>query len=88
MPAEVSPIDPEERLKLLETEIERRLSERFAALKEEFDRLRLEADRRWFGFLERFDQDLKGVVPAELLSGEGAKFRSAVAGFLATVRAA
>jgi len=73
MPAEVSPIDPEERLKLLETEIERRLSERFAALKEEFDRLRLEADRRWFGFLERFDQDLKGVVPAELLTGENAR---------------
>ena len=73
MPAEVSPIDPEERLKLLETEIERRLAERFAALKEEFDRLRLEADRRWFGFLERFDQDLKGVVPAELLSGENAR---------------
>jgi len=73
MPGEVSPIDPEERLKLLETEIERRLSERFAALKEEFDRLRLEADRRWFGFLERFDQDLKGVVPAELISGESAR---------------
>jgi hypothetical protein len=36
--------------------------------------MRLESDRRWFGFLERFDQDLKGVVPAELLSGEGAKF--------------
>jgi hypothetical protein len=69
---EVSPIDPEERLKLLETEIERRLSERFAALKEEFERLRLEADRRWFGFLERFDQDLKGVVPAELLSADRA----------------
>jgi hypothetical protein len=70
----VTSIDPEERLRLLETEIERRLAERFAALREEFDRLRLESDRRWFGFLERFDQDLKGVVPAELLSGEGAKF--------------
>jgi len=66
--------DAEERLKLLETEIQRRLAERFAALREEFDRMRLESDRRWFGFLERFDQDLKGVVPAELLSGEGAKF--------------
>ena len=63
-----------DRLQLLETEIERRLSERFAALREEFDRLRLESDRRWFGFLERFDQDMKGVVPAELLSGEGAKW--------------
>ena len=62
-----------ERLRLLETEIERRLSERFAALREEFDRMRLETDRRWFGFLERFDQDLKGVVPAELLSPESAK---------------
>ncbi len=64
--------EAEGRLQLLETEIERRLSERFAALREEFDRLRLESDRRWFGFLEKFDQDLKGVVPAELLSGEGA----------------
>src|SRR5262252_146573 len=70
----MAPIEGEERLRLLETEIERRLSERFAALKEEFDRLRLEADRRWFGFLEKFNQDLKGVVPSELLSGEGAKF--------------
>ena len=65
--------EAEDRLQLLETEIERRLSERFAGLREEFDRLRLESDRRWFGFLERFDQDLKGIVPAELLSGEGAK---------------
>ncbi len=64
-------IEGEERLRLLETEIERRLSERFAALREEFDRLRLESDRRWFGFLEKFNQDLKGVVPAELLSGQG-----------------
>ena len=56
-----------DRAKLLETEIERRLSERFAALREEFDRLRLETDRRWFGFLEKFNQDLKGVVPTELI---------------------
>jgi hypothetical protein len=56
---------------MLETEIERRLAERFNGLREEFDRLRLESDRRWFGFLERFDQDLKGVVPSELLAGEG-----------------
>jgi hypothetical protein len=69
----MAPIEGEERLRLLETEIERRLSERFAALREEFDRLRLETDRRWFGFLEKFNQDLKGVVPSELLSGEGAK---------------
>ncbi|MFY9550646.1 MAG: hypothetical protein WAU32_05795 [Thermoanaerobaculia bacterium] len=59
--------DAEERRRLLETEIERRLAERFAALRDEFDRLRLETDRRWFGFLEKFDQDFKGVVPAELL---------------------
>jgi hypothetical protein len=65
--------EAQERLRLLETEIERRLSERFAALREEFDRLRLETDRRWFGFLERFDQDLKGVVPGELLSTADAK---------------
>lgn len=65
--------EAQERLRLLETEIERRLSERFAALRDEFDRMRLETDRRWYGFLERFDQDLKGVVPGELLSPQGAK---------------
>lgn len=67
--------DPEapDRLRMLETEIERRLAERFAGLRDEFDRLRLETDRRWFGFLEKFDQDLKGVVPAELVSGEAPK---------------
>ncbi len=67
--------DPEapDRGRMLETEIERRLAERFAGLRDEFDRLRLETDRRWFGFLEKFDQDLKGVVPAELVSGEAPK---------------
>lgn len=73
---------PQNRLGLLESEIERRLAERFAALREEFDRLRLESDRRWAGFLSRFDQRLTGVVPSELLAsaagpaGEG--FRGAV----------
>ncbi len=66
MPAMTDPEAPD-RARRLETEIERRLSERFAALREEFDRLRLETDRRWFGFLEKFDQDLKGVVPTELV---------------------
>ena len=65
--------EAEDRLRLLETEIERRLAERFAALRDEFDRLRLETDRRWFGFLERFNQDLKGVVPGELLTPTGEK---------------
>src|SRR5262245_65791308 len=64
---EVTDSPANDRARLLETEIERRLSERFAALREEFDRLRMETDRRWFGFLERFDQDLKGVVPPELV---------------------
>jgi hypothetical protein len=66
----------EELLHRLEAEIERRLSERFAALRGEFDRLRMEADRRWAGFLERFDQDFTGIVPAEMLpereTGSGA----------------
>jgi hypothetical protein len=60
--------DQEDRLRLLEAEIERRLQERFNALRAEFDRMRLEADRRWAGFLERFDQDFSGIVPAELLA--------------------
>ncbi len=57
----------EDQLRRLEAEIERRLLERFAALRDEFDRLRLESDRRWEGFLSRFDQDFGGVVPADLL---------------------
>lgn len=60
--------DLEERLRRLEGEIERRLLERFAALRDEFDRLRLESDRRWQGFLSRFNQDFRGIVPSELLS--------------------
>ena len=60
--------EPRDRLEILETEIERRLAERFAALREEFDRLRREADSRWAGFVSRFDQRLTGVVPGELLT--------------------
>ena len=58
---------PEERLRRLEAEIERKLLERFAALRDEFDRLRVESDRRWAGFLSRFEQDFKGMVPPELM---------------------
>jgi hypothetical protein len=57
----------EERLRRLEAEIERKLLERFAALRDEFDRLRVEADQRWAGFLSRFDQDFRGIVPPELV---------------------
>jgi hypothetical protein len=74
--------EADDRLRRLETEIERRLSERFAALRDEFDRLRLETDRRWFGFLERFNQDLKGVVPGELLAAGGEKPAGAPRGFV------
>ncbi len=59
--------DFDDRLSLLESEIERRLGERFAALRDEFERLRVESDRRWEGFLSRFDQDFHGLVPPELL---------------------
>jgi hypothetical protein len=62
----------EDRLRMLEAEIERRLAERFAALKDEFERLRLESDRRWAGFISRFDQDFTGIVPAELVEPRGA----------------
>jgi hypothetical protein len=64
-------MENEELLSRLEAEIERRLAERFAALRDEFDRLRLEADRRWAGFLERFDQDFAGIVPGEMLEKGG-----------------
>ena len=60
--------DTSDRLRLLESEIERRLSERFAALRDEFDRLRVEADQRWVGFLGRFEQDFRGLVPPELVA--------------------
>ncbi len=59
--------ETEGQLRRLEAEIERRLSERFAALRDEFDRLRLESDRRWEGFLSRFDQDFTGIVSEDLL---------------------
>ncbi|MGE5278580.1 MAG: hypothetical protein ACM3SU_16440 [Acidobacteriota bacterium] len=70
-------MENEDILRRLEAEIERRLSERFAALREEFDRLRLEADRRWAGFLERFDQDFAGIVPAEMLAEREAAAQAA-----------
>jgi hypothetical protein len=57
----------DERLHRLEAEIERKLLERFAALRDEFDRLRIESDQRWAGFLSRFEQDFKGMVPPELI---------------------
>jgi hypothetical protein len=63
--------DPEERRRLIESEIERRLAERFAALREEFDRLRRESDGRWSGFASRFEQKITGIVPTELLFEEG-----------------
>jgi hypothetical protein len=56
----------QERLRRLEAEIERKLQERSAALRGEFERLRVESDQRWAGFLSRFEQDFKGMVPAEL----------------------
>jgi hypothetical protein len=62
--------DFDNRLKQLEEEIERRLVERFAALRDEFDRLRLESDHRWAGFLDRFDQKFSGIVPLELMQSE------------------
>jgi hypothetical protein len=58
---------PEERLRRLEAEIERKLLERFASLRDEFDRLRVESDQRWAGFLTRFEQDFRGMVPPELM---------------------
>ncbi len=58
---------PEERLRRLEAEIERKLLERFASLRDEFDRLRVESDQRWAGFLSRFEQDFRGMVPPELM---------------------
>src|SRR6202171_2147137 len=67
----------EDRLRRLESEIERRLVERFAAIRDEFDRLRLESDRRWAAFVSHFDQDFRGIVPPELAGGaEPAAFDS------------
>ncbi|HTD52645.1 MAG TPA: hypothetical protein VK780_06450, partial [Thermoanaerobaculia bacterium] len=74
--------EPEGRWKALEEEIERRLVERFAALRDEFDRLRLESDRRWAGFLDRFEQKLTGIVPAEMLPSETAAAPAAASGMV------
>ena len=59
--------DSDERRRLLESEIERRLTERFAALRDEFERLRTESDGRWSGFASRFEQKVSGIVPLDLL---------------------
>jgi hypothetical protein len=75
--------EPESRWKALEEEIERRLVERFAALRDEFDRLRLESDRRWAGFLDRFEQKLSGIVPTDMLpQAEPAAAPAAAAGVI------
>jgi hypothetical protein len=66
-------VSDQERLRVLESEIERRLAERFAALREEFERLRVESDGRWAGFTSRFDQKISGIVPVELLAPEAGK---------------
>jgi hypothetical protein len=62
---------PDEQRSLIESEIARRLEERFAALREEFERLRRESDGRWAGFASRFEQRISGIVPAELLGPAG-----------------
>jgi hypothetical protein len=58
--------DRDEERRLLESEIERRLAEFFAELREEFERLRLESDGRWAGFASRFEKRITGIVPEEL----------------------
>jgi hypothetical protein len=63
--------DSEERRQLIESEIERRLAERFAALRDEFDRLRRESDGRWSGFASRFEQKITGIVPWDLFVEPG-----------------
>ena len=74
---------PEERLRRLEGEIERKLLERFASLRDEFDRLRVESDQRWAGFLTRFEQDFRGMVPPELMEAPAsASVAAAVPGAL------
>ena len=59
--------DREEKRRLLESEIEKRLAERFAALRSELERLRAEFDGRWAGFAARLEQGVEGIVPVELL---------------------
>jgi hypothetical protein len=60
--------DREERRRLLQSEIEERLAERFAALRGELDRLRAESEGRWAGFAARLAQGTDGIVPVELLA--------------------
>ena len=58
----------QDRAGAVESEIERRLNERFSALKAEFERLRAEADERWAEWMARFDQAMTGIVPVGLLA--------------------
>jgi hypothetical protein len=59
--------DRDEERRLLESEIERRVSKIFAELRDEFEHLRLESDGRWAGFASRFEQRIADIVPEELL---------------------
>lgn len=58
--------DRDERRRLMQSEIEKRLAERFAALRAELDRLRAESDGRWAGFAARLAQGTDGIVPVEI----------------------
>jgi hypothetical protein len=60
--------DREEERRLLESAIEKRLAEHFAALRGEFERLRAESDGRWAGFAARLEQGIDGIVPVGLLT--------------------
>jgi hypothetical protein len=58
--------DREEERRLLESAIEKRLAEHFAALRGELERLRAESDGRWAGFAARLEQGIDGIVPVGL----------------------
>src|SRR6476619_6234562 len=79
--------DSDERRRLLESEIERRLTERFAALRDEFERLRAESDGRWSGFASRFEQKVAGIVPVDLLPSLLATREASESGSLPIVEA-
>lgn len=51
----------------IEEEVSRRFSEHLRGIREEFEALRQDSERRWEAFVARFEQQPRGLVPAHLI---------------------
>src|SRR5258706_12551859 len=58
---------PEELRRKIEKEAKRRLEEHLDALREEFEKMRIESHRKWEEFLMKMDFPLPELVPAGMI---------------------